>query len=370
MKLLQPRRFHPRKAAWVLLVLAAFTLYTTYRDRPPRLWKWGGQVMGSTYTVQVVAKQLSAQAWNELQEQVDRQLQELNQELSTWEPDSTLSRFNASTSTEPVAVSAAMAEVTHTALEISRRSGGAFDITFSPMFDLWGFGRSGAKRQPAPAEIEQTRQRCGFQHLSVPSPTTIQKAIPELQVVYNAIVPGFAADRVTAWLRAAGYSNTYVDVGGETVVQGHNAEGGPWRLGIETPVYDAEPGASLEAVVHVTDGALATSGDYRNYFRDESGRVFSHIFDPRTGYPATTPVASVSVMADRGAVADALATTLFVMGPDEGLPWLAREYPKAHALFILRESPTAFREVATPGFQQATGYQPRESTFDVDLAPQ
>jgi thiamine biosynthesis lipoprotein len=369
MKLLQPRRFHPRKAAWVLLVLAAFTLYTTYRDRPTRLWKWSGQVMGSSYTVQVVEKRFSPQAWAELQAQVDRQLQELNQELSTWETDSTLSRFNAGTSTEPVVVSPAMAEVTRIALEVSRRSGGTFDITFSPLFDLWGFGRAGAKRQPALAEIEQTRQRCGYQHLSVPSPTTIQKAIPDLQVVYNAIVPGFAADQVTAWLRQAGYSNTYVDVGGETVVQGHNAEGRPWRLGIETPMYDAEPGASLEAVVQVTDCALATSGDYRNYFRDESGRVFSHIFDPRTGYPATTPVGSVSVIAESGAVADALATTLFVMGPEEGIPWLAREFPQAHALFILRESETTLREVATPGFEQATGYHPRAGVLEATSAP-
>ncbi len=369
MKLLQPRRFDPRKATWVLVCLIAFAVYTAQRDRPPRIWKWGGQVMGSTYTVQVVEKRLSQRAWHDLQQQVDQQLQGLNQELSTWLPDSTLSRFNASTSTEPVVVSSAMAEVTRIALDISRRSGGTFDITFSPLFDLWGFGRSGAKRQPALAEIEQTRLRCGYQHLAVPSPTSIQKAIPNLQVVYNAIVPGFAADQVTAWLRQAGYSNTYVDVGGETVVQGHNAEGRPWRLGIETPIYDAEPGASLEAVVQLTDRALATSGDYRNYFRDENGRVFSHIFDPRTGRPATTPVGSVSVIAESGAVADALATTLFVMAPEEGLPWLAREFPEAHALFIVRESETNFREVATPGFEAATGYHPREGVFASDAAP-
>lgn len=370
MKLLQPRRFDPRKAAWVLVCLIAFAVYTAQRDRPPRVWKWGGQVMGSTYTVQIVEKNLSQRTWTDLQRQVDAVLQGLNQELSTWEPESALSRFNASTSTEPVQVSAAFAGVTRTALDLSRRSQGAFDITFSPLFDLWGFGRSGPKRKPADAEIAATRQRCGFEHLSVPSPTTIQKTIPHLQVVYNAIVPGFAADQVTAWLRQAGYSNTYVDVGGETVVQGHNAEGRPWRLGIETPVYDAEPGASLEAVVHLSNRALATSGDYRNYFRDETGRVFSHIFDPRTGYPATTPVASVSVIADSGAIADALATTLFVMGPDEGLAWLAREFPDAHALFILRESESSFREVATPGFEQATGYHPRAGVMDATSSPE
>ena len=359
MKLLQPRRFHPLKAAWVLLVLAAFALYTTHRDRPARLWKWGGQTMGSTYTVQVVDRQLNEARFPALQQEVEDLLQSLNSDLSTWLPDSAISRFNNSTSTEPFAVSAAFADVTRTALEVSQLSGGAFDITFSPLFDLWGFGRSGPKRIPAAEEQAATRLRCGYPHLSVPTASSIQKALPGLQVTYNAIVPGFAADQVTALLQRAGYSNTYVDVGGETVVRGLNVEARPWRLGIETPVYDIEPGAALEAVVNLSDRALATSGDYRNYFRDQSGQVFAHIFDPRTGRPATTQVGSVSVIAESGALADALATTLFVMGPKEGLPWLASRLPGVHALFIMRESETSFREVATPGFEAATGYRPR-----------
>ncbi len=359
MKLLQPRRFHPLKAAWVLLVLAAFTLYTTQRDRPTRLWRWGGSIMGSTYTVQVVDKQLTDKSFADLQQRVDGTLQTLNSELSTWLPDSAISRFNTSTSTEPFAVSEAFAEVTRLSLEISQLSSGTFDITFSPLFDLWGFGRNGPKRVPDEAEIAATLARCGYQHLSVPSSTSIQKTLPGLQIVLNAIVPGFAADQVTALLRHSGYTNTYVDVGGETMVQGLNAEGRPWRLGIETPIYDAAPGAELEAVVHLTGKALATSGDYRNYFRDANGQVFAHIFDPRTSRPAITKVASVSVIANSAALADALATTLFVMGPDEGLPWLATKCPDVHALFILRETETNFRERATPGFEQATGYRPR-----------
>lgn len=366
MKLLQPRRFHPLKAVWVLCVLAAFALYTSHRDRPVRLWKAHGQVMGSTYAFQVVSRDLDEQRFAALQTEVDALLQGLNQELSTWVPDSRVSQFNASTSTAPFAVSEALAEVTRVALEISRISGGAFDITFSPMFDLWGFGRSGPKRVPTEAEIAEVRKQCGYELLSVPSPTTLQKGIPGLHVVYNAIVPGFASDLVTALLRKQGYSNTYVDVGGETVVQGHNVEGAPWRLGIETPVYDAEPGEDLEAVVQLSNCALATSGDYRNYFRDETGRVFAHIFDPRTGRPATTKVASVSVVAESGALADALATTLFVMGPEDGLPWLAQSLPQVQALFILRESENSFRELATPGFERVTGYQVRSEIYTSD----
>jgi thiamine biosynthesis lipoprotein len=363
MKLLQPRRFDPRKAAWVLVCLLAFALYTAQRDRPARTWKADGLVMGSTYSFQVVDRHLTKQTFSELQAQVAGLLDDLNLQLSTWLTNSTISLFNASIGMEPYPVSPAVAEVTRLALEVSRRSMGAFDITYSPLFDLWGFGRQGPKRLPSEAEQVAVRRRCGYQHLSVPSPSTIRKAIPDLQVTYNAIVPGFAADQVTALLQQAGYSNTYVDVGGESVVRGRNAQGRPWRLGIETPMYDAEPGANLEAVLALTDCALATSGDYRNYFRGEDGRVYAHIFDTRTGRPATTQVASVSVVAESGGLADALATTLFAMGPTEGLPWLAREYPTAHALFILRESEHEFREVATPGFEVATGYRARPDTW-------
>ncbi len=358
-RLLQPRRFHPLKAAWVLFVLVVFAVYTTRRDRPLQAWKAAGQVMGSTYAFQVVDRGLDQSSFETLREIVDRFLQGLNQELSTWDPHSPVSAFNASASTDPFPVPPSVAELTRLSLDVSRLSGGIFDITLSPLFDLWGFGKEGPRRVPDDKELAVVRARCGYPYLSVPGSNVLQKAIPGLRVAYNAIAPGYAADQVTALLRQQGYTNTYVDVGGETVVQGHNAQGHPWRIGIETPQYDVEPGSSLEAVVHLAHGALATSGDYRKYFRDDSGRVFSHIFDPRTGRPATTRVASVSVVAPSGAMADALATTLFVMGPGEGLPWLAANLPGVEALFILRETENTFSEVATPGFEKATGYRPR-----------
>lgn len=360
MKLIQPRRFHPIKAGWVLLVLAAFTVYTTHRDQPPRLWRWSGQIMGAGYTVQVVDRRLNEKDFAALTNLVEQALHDLNDELSTWLPDSAISRFNASESLDPFPVSPSTVEITKTALEISELSGGAFDVTFSPLFDLWGFGRSGPKHIPTDDAIAATLTRCGYRNLSLPSPTQIQKAIPGLQVTFNAIAPGYAADVVTALLKKAGHTNTYVDVGGEIVVSGVNQSRKPWRLGIERPDYDAEPGSHVEAVVQFTDAALATSGDYRNYFKDDTGRVFAHIFDPRTARPATTKVASISVIAETGAKADALATTLFVMGPDEGLPWLAERLPTVQALFIMRDSETTFREIATPGFFESTGYRVKE----------
>jgi thiamine biosynthesis lipoprotein len=359
MKLLQPRRFHPLKAAWVLLVLALLFVYTTRRDRPPRLWRWAGETMGSSYTVQIVHNGLDERRVAALQADVESVLDELNEELSTWLTNSTLSRFNLSASTDPFPVSPTFADVTALSLELSRLSGGAFDVTFSPMFDLWGFGRTGPKRVPDDASFAQTLALCGYTNLVAEGPDSIRKRIPGLHVVFNALVPGYAAERVSQLLQAQGFTNIYVDVGGETVARGRNLQGQPWRIGIEKPIYDAEPGEELEAVVQLSDRALATSGDYRNYFRDERGQTFSHIFDPRTGRPATSRVASVTVIATNGGWADALATTLFVMGPEQGLPWLTN-VPGTEALFVMRESETAFREVASPGFEVQTGYRARE----------
>ena len=358
MRLLQPRRFHPLKAAWVLLVLALLFVYTTRRDRPPRLWRWTGETMGSSYTVQIVDRRLDERRVAALQGEVDGLLNGLNEELSTWLTNSALSRFNQASTTEPVPVSPTFAGITTLSLEISRLSGGAFDVTFSPMFDLWGFGRTGPKKVPDEAAFARTLAICGYTNLAVVSPTAIRKSNPELQVVFNALVPGYAAEQITLLLTSRGLANTCVDVGGETVARGRNLKGQPWRIGIERPVYDAEPGEDLEAVVQLDHRAVATSGDYRNYFRGEDGHVYAHIFDPRTGRPATSRVASVSVVATNGGWADALATTLFVMGPEAGLPWLTN-VPGTEALFVMRESETTFREIASPGFETLTGYRAR-----------
>lgn len=356
MKLIQPRRFHPIKALWVLCILALFFIYTTQRDRAPRLWKWSGEIFGSTYTVQLVDRGLNERSAAALRDTVHALLDALNSELSTWLPDSALSRFNADSRLDPIEVPPRIAELAALSLELSRASGGAFDVTFAPLFDLWGFGRSGPKRIPDPEAIAAARERCGYEKLTVVSSNQLQKAHPGVQIVFNAIAPGYAAQLVADLLMSRGYSNLYVDVGGEIVVRGANLRGQPWRIGIERPLPDAEPGAALEAVLSIRDGAVATSGDYRNFVLGEDGKRYSHLFDPRRGEPALNEVASVTVVARNGAWADALATTLFVMGPGEGLPWL-KEHTDAEALFVLREADGSFREVSSPGFAARAGLE-------------
>ncbi|MBW7908213.1 MAG: FAD:protein FMN transferase [Kiritimatiellae bacterium] len=364
MKMLQPRRFHPLKALWVLAVLAAFFAYTTHRDRGKQASKWvyDGHIFGSTFGIQIVASDLKPSDFETIKSDIHTLLDQLDNELSTWKTDSALSQFNASASLAPITVPAHLAELASLSLEISRASAGAFDVTFSPLFDAWGFGRTGPKHVPTPESEAAARALCGYQLLSVTSSNQLQKAVPGLQIVFNAIAPGYAAQLIAELLRARDLTNIYVDVGGEIVVGGRNATGGPWRIGIDRPLYDAEPGENIEAVFAVTDGSVATSGDYRNYVLASDGTAYSHIFDPRIGKPTTSRVASVTVVANSGTWADALATTLSVMGPEEGIPWLA-QHTDAEALFIMREAENTFREIATPGLTERTGYEPNLEPF-------
>ncbi len=360
MKLIQPRRFYPIKTLWVLAVLAALFVYTTQRDRPAQTWRMAGEIFGAGYSVQLVERGFDARRLAALHREIQELLDAMDAELSTWKPDSALSKFNADPSLAPIEVTPRIAELAALSLELSRASGGAFDVTFSPLFDAWGFGRTGPKRTPDPETEAAARANCGYHLLTVVSSNQLQKGLPGLQIVFNAIAPGYAAQEVADLLMRRGHTNIYVDVGGEIVVRGRNLKGGPWRIGIERPVLDIEPGADVMAILELSDAAVATSGDYRNYVLGEDGEAYSHLFDPRVGRPVRSRVASVTVVANHGAWADALATTLFVMGPEEGLPWLA-EHTDAEALFIVREGETGFREIASPGLFARTGYAAADS---------
>jgi thiamine biosynthesis lipoprotein len=340
--LLQPRRFHPRRALFVLAVLAAFGLYTSRRDRPPRPWILGGETMGSGWSAKLVTRSLDARGAEELQARLQAELQRINDLTSTYQPGTDVMRFNEARTRDPVPVAPEVADVVREALRVSKCSGGAFDITFAPLFRLWGFGAGG----PAAA---QARALCGYTNLTVVGDGALQKQIPELEIILNAIVPGYAADRIASLLTDAGITNFLVDVGGENLACGVNLEGKAWRVGIERPALDQPLGEDLHAVVPLRDQALATSGDYRNYFKTEDGRIASHLFDPRAGEPASHHVASVSVAARSCMVADALATALFVVGP-EGAQAVLTNYPGAAAFFVLREADNSLRNVATPGF--------------------
>ncbi len=310
--------------------------------------------MGTTYSIRLADAPLDRRELARLQTDVDAALAEVNRQMSPYLPASEISRFNRAGADEPVAISPDFQAVVRCALEIAEATGGAFDPTVGALVNLWGFGPDGLRRAaPAPDQIAAARAVTGWRHLHLLPDGRLEKDVADLKLDLGAIAKGYGVDRVAALLRERGLANFLVEIGGETLGVGRNASGEPWRVGVLKP----DGSADLQGVARLTDGrAIATSGDYRNFYRDENGQLQTHIIDPRTAAPVRPAVASVSVLADDCLTADALATALFVLGPDESLPLLAARFPGVEAFFIVRDGDGGFEEVASPGFAAAAAY--------------
>lgn len=258
----------------------------------------------------------------DLRTTVEQVLAGVNQRMSTYRPDSEVSRFNASRDTGWFAVSADTAGVVQRARQISQATQGAFDITVAPLVNLWKFGPDkGAFSVPEPRQIEQGLKSTGYRNLEVRiDPPALRKAIPELQIDLSAIAKGFAVDQVALALAEAGHPAFLVDVGGEIRAGGRKPDGKAWSVAVEKPSLHER---LIWSVVSLTDQAMASSGDYRN-FHMVDGQRYSHTIDPRTGRPVADGPAAVSVIADDCMTADAVATAVMVLGGDDGKR-LARE---------------------------------------------
>ncbi len=275
-----------------------------------------GQTMGTTYTIRYQPES-SGRLKQEMHRLLDDELLRVNQQMSTYLKDSELTRFNDSISEDWFSVSKDTAEVVDLSLQLSEASGGAFDVTVGPLVNLWGFGpgkRSSAI--PTNEELETARPLVGYKQLSVRlDPPALKKANPGLRVDLSAIAKGHGADRVGAVIRANGISNYFVEIGGEIVASGKRADRQPWQVGIEAPLDFQR---SIQTTLGLSNAAIATSGDYRNFFESD-GQRFSHTIDPSTGRPVVHQLASASVVADNCALADGIATCMMAMGPERGL---------------------------------------------------
>lgn len=280
----------------------------------PETLRFAGPTMGTHYTVVTVGGPGSL-AEHEVRAAIEGALAAVNRQMSNWDPHSEISRFNAQTGTEPVAISRELGEVMHAAEAVHTASGARFDTTIGPLIELWGFGAAGSMSVPDEPEIAAARARSGHANTVQVGPRTLRKIVPEAQVYLAAIGKGYGADQVGLALEALGIRDYMVEIGGDLYASGRNPDGLPWQIGIESPVAHRR---ELANVVGVSDMGLASSGDYRNFF-DHAGERFSHIVDPRTGRPVTHRTASATVIADNAMLADAWATALHTMGREEGL---------------------------------------------------
>lgn len=307
---------------------------------------FSGHTMGTTYHIKVVAGRFADMA--AVQAEVDERLERINQSMSTYRPDSEISRFNALSATgTPFTISADFMRVMLAAREVYLLTGGALDGTVQPLIDLWGFSQEGPLREePAAEVVEETLQRVGFDQIEIGVAGHLVKNRPDVTVDLGAVAKGYGVDQVAVLLHGMGFRHFLVEIGGEIYAAGQRPDGRPWRVGINLPDPRA-PADAVYKVVRLKDGALATSGDYRNYFEIE-GRVYGHIIDPRTGYPVKNNVVSATVIADNCTFADALATALVVMGTAQGMA-LLDDLPGVEGLIIERQPDGGLKHFLSEG---------------------
>jgi thiamine biosynthesis lipoprotein len=300
--------------------------------------------MGTRYTVRIAGEPLATAAREAARAAIEAELGTVDRLMSTWRDDSEISRFNRLPVGEAMPLSAEAREVLEEALRVSAVSDGAFDVTVAPLVRAWGFGSGGRMpRLPDEEEIERLRARVGRDAIVLDEVTgSIRKARGGVECDLSAIAPGFASDRIAAALVRLGHRHALVDVGGEIRAVGERAPGRPWRVAVAAP-DGGRPGVR----VALRDGALATSGDYRDFWVDETGGRHGHVLDPRSGRPLTHDLASVSVVRPTAMEADALATALLVLGWEDGRTHAAREGWAAH---FVRRRGADFEVFSTPGF--------------------
>ena len=305
-----------------------------------------GSTMGTTYTVKFYSGETNAEA-GVIQSRIDSLLERINDQMSTWRPGSELSRFNKSASTSWFSVSPELAHVVVAAGAISAMSDGAFDVTVGPVVNLWGFGpdRSTAGL-PSQQQIREAMERVDYRQLLVrSSPPALRKLRPDIYVDLSAIAKGFAVDEVARLLDERHISSYLVEIGGELRARGVKGDGSSWNVAIERPLSGER---TIQDIVALRDASIATSGDYRN-FMEQNGKRYSHTIDPHTGRPITHGLASVSVITDSAMRADALATAIMVMGPEDGHGLAVKE---ALAVQLIFRSGNGFHVVTTPQFER------------------
>ncbi|MCB2146001.1 MAG: FAD:protein FMN transferase [Deltaproteobacteria bacterium] len=335
----------PTRAAALVFGMLAGLLCSACQ--PKRELQLSGKTMGTTYHIKVVAGLLTSGA--DIQRQIDTRLAAINKSMSTYDPSSEISRFNAIQSTaESFSPSDDFLTVLRVAATLHRLTDGAWDGTLDPLVNLWGFGRKGAVNQiPNDIEILQALSHVGFDRIRLDPSGRIGKTDPAVTLDLASIAKGYGVDEIARLLGEKGFSDFLVEIGGEVYARGLRKDGKPWRVGINRPDRKATFNDVYRAIP-LTNRAMATSGDYR-IFIQIADHFYSHIIDPRTGRPVVNGVVSATVVAANCTVADGLATALMVMGPEKGVALVNRQ-PSVECLIVVRKPDGTLMDYPSSGF--------------------
>lgn len=329
---------------WLALIGLAFFVSSCSDAPKEQLVALQGQTMGTYYQVTMVLNE--SQQHNadysqaSLQDEINKKLELVNDQMSTWRPDSELSRFNKAQTS--LTVSPETAFVVQSALTLSKQSGGAFDVTVGPLVNLWGFGPDKRPNKvPSDDVIAARKKLVGSQYLSVDG-NTLHKVIPELYVDLSSIAKGYGVDVLAEYLEQIGIDNYLVDIGGELRASGVKPGDKQWTIAIERPTE----GQNVQRLIQIGDNAIATSGDYRNYYEFDGIR-YSHSIDPKTGKPISHKLVSVTVIHPSSMTADGLATAITVLGPEAGFAFAQKNNL---AVFLIEKQGDGFIDHFTPEF--------------------
>lgn len=316
-------------------------------QQPQQIHLISGETMGTTWSVKLVDLPSGVTLTN-VREDIELLLESINRQMSTYRPDSDLSRFNQAEAGSWQVLPADFWRVVRYSLQLAEDTNGAFDPTVGPLVNLWGFGPDPKRDEPpAAVQLAAVQARTGYQRLGLRESDQSLLQPGDAYVDLSAVAKGYAVDKVADLLLGIGVENLLVEIGGELRAHGAKPAGQPWKVAIEKPL----PGVREVAhVIAMNNIAIATSGDYRNFFQ-VGERRYSHIIDPRTGYPVNHKVLSVSVLHPRCTEADALATALTVMGAEEGMAWA--EARQLAVLFMVQSGSTV-EEHASSAFRRLT----------------
>ena len=308
-----------------LLALIAGTIWIVRSQRDMPYQQNSGFIFGTTYNI-------TYQSEEDLQEGIAHELLRVDSALSMFNEQSVISHVNRN---EPYEPNAMFTEVVTRALQIADDTEGAFDITVAPLVNAWGFGfKSGVK--PTDAAIDSIRRSVGYRKIQL-TDGRITKRNPQTMLDCSAIAKGYGCDVVARYLRKQGIKNFMVEIGGEVVTCGISPHRVPWKIGVVKPTDDTlNVQQELQTVLNVTDKAMATSGNYRNFYY-KGGKKYAHTIDPATGRPVQHSLLSATVLADDCATADAYATSFMVMGMERARKVLER-HPKLMAYFIYSDA--------------------------------
>lgn len=317
------------KTKYIFLILFLFLYASCQKADELVISHLQGKTMGTTYNVKIITP--ADYDTKSLHTKIDERLVQVNQAMSTYIKTSEISRFNQSKMNEEIIISNDFFKVAKHALDLSVDTGGYFDPTIGPLVNLWGFGPDGQRKVPAKDILEETMKAVGHEKVKVDeNKSSLTKLHPKVYLDLSASAKGYGVDAVLELINERGITNVMVEIGGEVRTSGKSLNR-DWKIGIESP-NPTTPGTNITKVIKVANFALATSGDYRNFFEDQ-GKRYSHTINFKTGKPIDGLLASVSVISDNCMDADAKATALMAMGHELGYEYAKKKGIKAFFIY-------------------------------------